>query len=316
MGNIYHSIDELVGHTPLLRLKRVEEKFKLKAHLFGKCECYNPAFSIKDRIAKNMLHALQGQITKDTVFVEATSGNTGIGLAALCASKGYKLVIIMPENMTRERICLIRHFGAEVILTPKEDGMKGALQKAEILKEKNKNVILLNQFENKANPEAHALTTATEILDDMGGNIDALVAGVGTAGTITGISRTLKTCNPDLYVVAVEPKSSPVLEGGEPGAHKIPGIGANFVPPFYDPSLVNEVMAVEDTEAFKGSQIAAQLQGLAVGISAGAALSAAIKLAKKDEMKGKNIVVIFPDSIERYLSMKYFNDELNNERFS
>ncbi len=316
MGTIYNSIDELVGHTPLLKLKRIKEKFKLKANIFGKCECYNPAFSIKDRIAQNMLANAQHQITKDTVFVEATSGNTGIGLAALCASKGYKLVIIMPENMTRERICLIRHFGAEVILTPKEDGMKGALQKAEILKEKNKNVILLNQFENKANPEAHALTTATEILDDMGGNIDALVAGVGTAGTVSGISRTLKTCNPDLYVVAVEPKSSPVLEGGEPGPHKIPGIGANFIPPFYDSSLISEVMAVEDVEAFKGAQISAQLQGLAIGISAGAALSAAIKLAKRDEMKGKNIVVIFPDSIERYLSMKYFSEELDNERHS
>lgn len=316
MGHIYNSVEELVGHTPLLSLKRIKEKFKLKAHLFGKCECYNPAFSIKDRIAKNMLKSCRHKITKDTVFVEATSGNTGIGLAAICASKGYKLVIIMPENMTRERICLIRHFGAEVILTPKEDGMKGALQKAEILRQKNPNVILLNQFENKANPEAHSLTTATELLDDLNGNIDALVAGVGTSGTLTGISRTLKTCNPDLYVLAVEPKSSPVLKGGQAGTHQIPGIGANFVPPFYDKSLVNEVIGIENEEAFQGAQISAALEGLSIGISAGAALQAAIKLAKREEMKGKNIVVIFPDSIERYLSMRYFNDKLDSERLS
>lgn len=314
MGQIYNSIDELVGRTPLLRLKNIETKFKLKAHLFGKCECYNPAFSIKDRVAKHMLENAKKNITKDTVFVEATSGNTGIGLAALCASKGYKLVIIMPENMTKERISLMRHFGAEVILTPKEDGMKGACQKAEILKKKNKNVILLNQFENKANPEAHSLTTATEILDDLNGNVDAVVAGVGTSGTLTGISRTLKTCNPDLYVVAVEPKSSPVLEGKPSGAHQIPGIGANFIPPFYEPSLVNEIMDISDEEAFEGAQISASLEGLAIGISAGASLKAGLTLAKRPEMKGKNIVVIFADSIERYLSMTYFNDKEINER--
>lgn len=307
MGQIYNSIDELVGHTPLLRLKRIESKFKLKGHLFGKCECYNPAFSVKDRIAKHMLEKVPfTKINKNTVFVAATSGNTGIGLAAICAAKGYKLVIVMPENMTRERILMMKHFGAEVILTPKEDGMKGAVQKAEFLKEKNENVIILDQFENKANPEAHALNTAPEIIDDLNGEVDALVAGIGTSGTLSGTARVLKTCNPDLYVVAVEPKSSPLLSQGNAGPHKIPGIGANFVPPFYDPKLVNEVMPIEDEAAFKGSQIAATLQGLAIGISAGAALKAAIALASREDMKNKNIVVIFPDAIERYLSMSYF----------
>ena len=307
MFEVYESVAELVGNTPLLALKKIEKKFKTKAHLFGKCECYNPAFSVKDRIAKNMLEKIPAsKINKNTVFVEATSGNTGIGLAAMCAAKGYKLVIIMPENMTRERIVMMRHFGAEVILTPKEDGMKGAVQKAEILAEKNKNVIILNQFENKANVEAHTLTTAPEILKALKGNIDALVAGVGTSGTLTGTARALKTCIPDLRVVAVEPKSSPMLSEGYAGVHKIPGIGANFVPPFYDKSLVDEVMTIENEEAFEGAQICARMQGLAIGISAGAALKAAIVLAKREEMKGKNIVVIFPDSIERYLSMSYF----------
>lgn len=309
MGKVYESIDELVGNTPLLHLKRIETKFKLKGRLFGKCECFNPAFSVKDRIAKHMLEKVPfTKINKNTIFVEATSGNTGIGLAAMCAAKGYKLVIIMPENMTKERIVMMKHLGAEVILTPKEDGMKGALNKAHILAEKNKDVIILNQFENEANPEAHALTTATEIIEDLSGNVDVLVAGVGTSGTLTGTSKVLKTCNPDLYVVAVEPKSSPMLSEGRAGAHKIPGIGANFVPPFYDKKLVNEVITIEDEDAFKGAKICSTLQGLAIGISAGAALKAAIEVGKRDEMEGKNIVVIFPDAIERYLSMRYFEE--------
>ncbi len=304
---LYNSVEELVGQTPLLRLKRIENKFKLKSHLFGKCECFNPAFSVKDRIAKHMLETTGFmKITKDTVFVEATSGNTGIGLAAMCASKGYKLVIVMPENMTRERILLIRHYGAEVILTPKEEGMQGAVNKAKMLAQKNKNVIILNQFENKANVEAHTLTTAMELMDDLKGEIDVLVAGVGTSGTLTGTSSALKSCNPDLKVVAVEPKSSPMLSEGVSGSHKIPGIGANFVPPFYDRKLVDEIIMVEDEDAFKSAKMCAQLQGLSIGISAGAALNAAIEVAKREDMKGKNIVVIFPDSIERYLSMSYF----------
>lgn len=307
MGKIYGNITELVGNTPLLQLKNIEKKLKLKAHLFGKCECYNPAFSVKDRIAKSMLDKVsKKQITKETVFVEATSGNTGIALAAMCASKGYKLVIIMPENVTKERIMLIRHFGAQVILTPKEDGMQGAVQKAQILKEKNEHVIVLNQFENQANIEAHTLTTATEILTDTKGEIDALVAGVGTAGTLIGTARALKTCIPDLQVIAVEPKSSPVLSQGITGPHKILGIGPNFIPPFYDKELVDEVISVSNEDALNGAEMSAKLEGLAVGISAGAALKAAITVAKRVEMANKNIVVILPDSIERYLSMGYF----------
>ena len=309
MAILYNSIDEMVGETPLLRLKRIESKLKVKAHLFGKCECFNPAFSVKDRIAKNMLDKVGfTKITKDTIFVEATSGNTGIGLAALCAAKGYKLVIVMPENMTRERILLIKHYGAEVILTPKEEGMQGAVKKAKMLAEKNKNVIILNQFENKANVEAHTLTTAMELMEALKGEIDVLISGVGTSGTLTGTATALKTCNPDLKVIAVEPKSSPMLSEGISGAHKIPGIGANFVPPFYDKNLVDEIIQVEDKDAFEYAQKCAALQGLAIGISAGAALKAAIEVGRRDELKDKNIVVIFPDSIERYLSMRYFED--------
>lgn len=307
MSKIYNSIDEMVGSTPLLRLKRLESKLKVKAHLFGKCECFNPACSVKDRIAKHMLEKVGfTKITKETTFVEATSGNTGIGLAALCAAKGYKLVIVMPENMTRERILLIRHYGAEVILTPKEDGMQGAVKKAHLLAQKNKNVILLNQFENEANVEAHTLTTAMELMEDLQGEIDVLVAGVGTSGTLTGTAEALKTCNPDLKVIAVEPQSSPMLSQGVAGLHKIPGIGANFVPPFFHKDLVDEIITVEDKDAFEFAQKCAALQGLAIGISAGAALKAAVEIGRRDDMKGKNIVVIFPDSIERYLSMSYF----------
>ncbi|MBR1914949.1 MAG: cysteine synthase A [Alphaproteobacteria bacterium] len=306
---LYNSVDEMVGATPLLRLKRIESKLKSKAHLFGKCECFNPAFSVKDRIAKHMLEKIGfTKITKETIFVEATSGNTGIGLAAMCAAKGYKLVIVMPENMTRERILLIKHYGAEVILTPKEEGMQGAIKKAQMLASKNKNVIILNQFENEANVEAHTLTTAMELMEDLKGEIDVLVAGVGTSGTLTGTARALKTCNPDLKVIAVEPASSPMLSKGFAGTHKIYGIGANFVPPFYDKKLVDEVISVEDEDAFKFAQKCAAIEGVSIGISAGAALKAAVEVGRRDEMKGKNIVVIFPDSIERYLSTEYFKD--------
>ena len=306
---LYNSVDEMVGVTPLLRLKRIESKLKSKAHLFGKCECFNPAFSVKDRIAKHMLEKIGfTKITKETIFVEATSGNTGIGLAAMCAAKGYKLVVVMPENMTRERILLIKHYGAEVILTPKEEGMQGAIKKAQMLANKNKNVIILNQFENEANVEAHTLTTAMELMEDLKGEIDVLVAGVGTSGTLTGTAKALKTCNPDLKVIAVEPVLSPMLSKGFAGTHKIYGIGANFVPPFYDKKLVDEVISVEDEDAFKCAQNCAAIEGLAIGISAGAALKAAVEVARRDEMKGKNIVVIFPDSIERYLSTEYFKD--------
>ncbi len=304
MKKIYHSITEMVGRTPLLELGNVEKKHRLKAKIFAKCEFYNPLFSVKDRAALFMLEKAEksGKISPQTVFLEATSGNTGIALAALCAAKGYKLVITMPENMTKERIAVMRHFGAEVILTPKEDGMKGAIVKAEMLAEKNPDVIMLKQFYNEANVDAHRFGTSIEILEDTGGEVDVLVCAVGTSGTLSGIAATLKTSNPDLYVVAVEPKSSPVLNGGQAGPHDIPGIGAGFVPPLYDAALVDEVMDIEDEQAWKTAAEAASLEGIPAGISGGAALNAAVSVAGRPEMRGKNIVVILPDSINNYLS--------------
>ncbi len=305
MKKIYNSVTELVGKTPLVKLSRLAKKNKVKANILAKCEFFNPLFSVKDRVALNMLEkaAEKYKITDETVFVEATSGNTGIGLAGICAAKGYKLVITMPENMTKERIMLMRHFGAEVILTPAEDGMKGAIAKADMLAEKNPNVILLRQFANEANPAAHRFGTSIEIIEDTGGEVDVFVSAVGTSGTLTGTVSTLKTCNPDLYVIAVEPASSPVLNGGKAGAHKIPGIGAGFVPEFYDKSLVNEVMDITDDEALAMSRQAGMTEGLSVGLSAGAALCAAVKAGQRPEFKGKNIVVIIPDSVDKYLSM-------------
>lgn len=305
--NIYESAAELVGKTPLVKLQKLKEKLKLKADILAKCEFFNPSFSVKDRAAKAMIEAAEKRgITSDTVFVEATSGNMGIALSAICAAKGYKIVIVMPENMPSERILIMRRFGAEVILTPAKDGMSGAIAKAEMLAQKNPAVVLLKQFENEANLNAHKFGTSIEILDDTGGNVDCFVAGVGTSGTLSGVASTLKTYNPELYVVAVEPAGSAVLSGKEKGAHKITGIGAGFVPKFYDSSLVDEVMPIKDEDAFATSKLIAQTEGLSVGISAGAALSAAISLAKKAEMKGKNIVVILPDSAERYFSVDGF----------
>lgn len=308
MKKIYESITEMVGHTPLLLMKRLCRKHKVKARILGKCEAYNPLFSVKDRIALRMIEKAEesGRVNDETVFVEATSGNTGIALSAMCAAKGYKLVITMPENMSQERIRMMRHFGAEVILTPKEDGMSGAIKKAEILAAKNPNVIMLKQFENEANPEAHRLTTSMEIMEDTGGNVDVIVSAVGTSGTLTGIASTLRTCNPDLYVVAVEPAASAVLNGGEAGPHQIPGIGAGFVPPFYDKSLVNEVLDITNEEAIAFLKDAATEEGLPVGVSAGAALAAAVKVGQRPEFAGKTIVVILPDGTERYLSLGWF----------
>ena len=304
MKKIYNSIAEMVGKTPLLRLNRLMKQHHAGAEILAKCEFYNPLFSVKDRAALSMVEKLekQGKITSETIFVEATSGNTGIALAAICAQRGYKLVIAMPENMSRERILLMRHLGAEVILTPKEDGMKGALAKVDLLSEKNPNVIIFDQFCNEANVDAHRFGTSVEILEDTGGDVDILVAGVGTSGTLTGIASTLKTSNPDLYVVAVEPKSSAVLNGQPSGAHDIPGIGAGFVPPLYDKSLVDEVFDVTDEQALNAAKETARAEGLPIGLSAGAAVYAALQIAKRPEAAGKNIVVILPDAIDRYLS--------------
>ena len=307
MSKIYNSIEELVGHTPLLKLNKLMQKFELKANILAKCEFYNPIFSIKDRIALNMIKkAPFSKINSDTIFIEATSGNTGAALAAFCAAKGYKLIIVMPENMTREKIALIRQFGAEVMLTPAADGMAGAIKKVEILKERSDNIIEFKQFENPANVEAHKLTTSVEILEDTDGAVDAIVCGVGTSGTLTGIASTLRTVNPDLYVMAVEPAESPVLAGGQKGAHQIGGIGAGFVPPLYDKSLVNEIYHATTKAAFEMTKTVAHTEGLPIGVSAAAAVCGAIDLAKRPEMAGKNIVVVLPDSVERYLSNPFY----------
>lgn len=307
MQKIYNSITELVGHTPLLRLGNLATKLRLNAEILAKCEMYNPLFSIKDRIALAMLERQERDgINDETIFVEATSGNTGIALAAFCAAKGYKLIIVMPENMSEERIRLMRHLGAEVILTQAEDGMNGAIHKAEMLKERNSNVVILSQFDNEANPNAHRMGTAMEILEDTGGDFDALVAGVGTSGTLTGIASVLRTYNQDLYVAAVEPENSAVLSGEAKGTHKIQGIGAGFIPPFYDKSLVNEVVKIGDEKAIEMAKTVAKTEGLPIGISGGAAVAAAAELARRDEFVNKRLVVILPDSVERYLSTGYF----------
>ena len=309
MGHIYNSITEMVGHTPLLKLNKLTEHYDININLLAKCEFYNPLFSVKDRIALQILEDLEKQdkIQKNSILVEATSGNTGIALSAICAARGYKLVIIMPENSSAERIKLIKHFGAELILTPAEDGMKGSIAKADLLAERNRDVILMNQFTNPSNPKAHQLGTGLEILEDTGGNVDCLICAVGTGGTLTGIASTLKSCNPDLTVIAVEPKESAVLNGQPSHNHKILGIGAGFVPPLYDKSLVNEVVDINSDDAIEMAKTVAQIEGLPIGISSGASLCAAIQIASRPEMQNKNIVVILASAVERYLSMGYFD---------
>ncbi len=303
MVKVYNSITEMVGQTPLLRLGNLTTKLRISAEILAKCEMYNPLFSVKDRVALSMIEAAEkNNIGPDTVFVEATSGNTGIGLAGICAARGYKLIIVMPENVSQERIKLIKLLGAEVILTPAEEGMSGAVHKAEMLRDRNPSVVLLNQFYNEANPNAHRMGTAMEILEDTGGDFDVIVSGVGTAGTIMGISSVLKTYNQDLYVVAVEPKESAVLSGEKRGAHKIQGIGAGFVPPLFDKKYIDEIMKIESDVAVETAKLVAETEGLLVGVSAGAVVAAAIKLAKQPQFANKRLVVILPDSVERYLS--------------
>lgn len=310
MQKIYNSIEDIVGHTPLLRLNKLMRKFRLKADILAKCEFYNPLFSVKDRVALNMINkAPFSRINEDTIFIEATSGNTGIGLAAFCAYRGYKLIIVMPENTPSEKISLIRHFGADVMLTPAQEGMEGAIHKVEILKSRSNNLIEFRQFENPANVEAHQLTTGAEIMQDTDGNVDAIVCGVGTSGTLTGVASTLKSCNPDLYVVAVEPEESNVLSHGSKGTHRIGGIGAGFIPPLYNVDLIDEIYQVSSVRALEATKTVAETEGLPVGVSAAAALVAAMDLALRDEFAGKNIVVVLPDSIERYLSDPFFNSK-------
>lgn len=304
MSKIFKSIDELIGNTPLLELLQLKQKKALKANVFAKLEKNNPAGSVKDRVAKAMLDEAErsGKIKPGAVIIEPTSGNTGIGLCALCAARGYKAIIVMPETMSVERRMLMSLYGAEVVLTEGAKGMAGAIEKAKNLAAEIPNSFIPGQFVNPANPAAHLATTGPEIFDALDGNVDIFVACVGTGGTLSGTGAYLKMQNPDIRVVAVEPSSSAVLSGGEPGPHKIQGIGAGFVPDVLDEDIFDQIVAVDDADAFAMLQELAKTEGVLAGISSGAALVAALALAKEEENEGKNIVVILPDTGERYLS--------------
>ena len=304
---IAEDITKLIGNTPLVRLKKISSE--LKATLVAKLEFFNPLSSIKDRIGLAMIEdgEKKGLIKRDTVIVEPTSGNTGIALAFICAVKGYRLILTMPEGMSLERRALLKGFGAEVVITPAEKGMKGAVEKAEELVKKISNSFMPQQFKNPANPEIHRKTTAEEIWQDTDGKVDMVVAGVGTGGTITGVAETIKKRKPSFKVVAVEPKDSPVLSGGNPGPHKIQGIGAGFIPEVLDLNLIDEIIPVDNQDALNMSRRLAKEEGLLVGISSGAAVWAAVEAGKREENKDKLIVVILPDTGERYLSTELFN---------
>lgn len=310
MSKIYTSAEQLVGQTPLLELTHLEREYGLEAKILAKLEYYNPAGSVKDRIAKAMLNDAEekGILTPDSVIIEPTSGNTGIGLAAMAAAKGYRMIIVMPETMSVERRQLMKAYGAELVLTDGAKGMKGAIAKAEELAQEIPHSFVPGQFVNPANPAIHKATTGPEIWEDTDGAVDLFVAGVGTGGTITGVGAYLKSQNPNIQVVAVEPAASPVLSKGTAGAHKIQGIGAGFVPDVLDTAIYNEIIPVENEDAFATGKQTGRLEGVLVGISSGAALWAAIQLAKRPENKGKNIVVLLPDTGERYLSTPMFTD--------
>lgn len=310
MAKVYTSADQLVGKTPLLELTHIEKEFGLDAKIFAKLEYFNPAGSVKDRIAKAMIEAAEksGKLKEGSVIIEPTSGNTGIGLASIATAKGYRIIIVMPETMSVERRKLIKAYGVELVLTDGTKGMKGAIAKAEELAKEIPNSFIPGQFINPENPKMHFETTGPEIYEDLDGKVDVLVAGVGTGGTITGTGNYLKTKNPDIKIVAVEPASSPVLSGGTPGAHKIQGIGAGFVPEILNTGIYDEIIAVSNEDAFEKGRLIGRKEGILVGISSGAALYAAIALAKREENKEKNIVVIFPDSGDRYLSTPLFEE--------
>ena len=306
----YKKITDLIGNTPLLELENYREYQNLSATIFGKLEYFNPAGSVKDRIAKAMIDDAEakGVLKPDSVIIEPTSGNTGIGLAAVAAARGYKVILTMPETMSVERRNLLKAYGAQVVLTPGVNGMKGAIQKAQELAAENENSFIPSQFTNSANPRAHRSTTGPEIWNDTDGKVDIFVAGVGTGGTVSGVGEYLKSQNPDVKVVAVEPAGSPVLSGEKPGPHKIQGIGAGFVPETLNTDVYDEIIKVENEDAFKTGRILAKKEGLLVGISSGAAVWAAAQLAKRPENKGKIIVALLPDTGERYLSTPMFTE--------
>lgn len=308
MSRIYTSADQLIGKTPILELTGIERELGLEARILAKLEYLNPAGSVKDRIAKAMLDAAEasGKLKPGTVIIEPTSGNTGIGLAAAAAARGYRLILVMPETMSGERRLLMKAYGAELVLTEGAAGMKGAIQKARELAQEIPGSFIPGQFSNPANLGAHLTSTGPEIWEDTDGQVDLFVAGVGTGGTITGVGEYLKARNPEVRIAAVEPASSPVLSGGEPGPHKIQGIGAGFVPEILNTEIYDEILTVTDEEAFETARLIGTKEGVLAGISSGAAAAAAVRLARRPENKGKNIVVLLPDSGDRYLSMELF----------
>ena len=310
MAKIYNSADELVGGTPLLKLNKIEKQFNLKANIYAKLEYFNPAGSVKDRIAKYMIDDAEqkGELKPGAVIIEPTSGNTGIGLASVAAARGYRIIIVMPETMSVERRQLMKAYGAELVLSDGSQGMKGAIAKANELAKEIKNSFIPGQFVNPANPKAHYETTGPEIYKDTDGKVDIFVAGVGTGGTISGVGEYLKEQNKNIKVVAVEPKTSAVLSTGVAGPHKIQGIGAGFVPDTLNTKIYDEVIPIENEKAFEIGNLIGKKEGVLVGISSGAALAAAIELAERKENEGKNIVVLFPDTGDRYLSTLLFAD--------
>ena len=309
MSKIYTSADQLIGKTPLLELTNIEKKYGLKAKILAKLEYFNPAGSVKDRVARAMIDDAEksGKLTPDSVIIEPTSGNTGIGLAAVAAARGYRIIIVMPETMSVERRQLMKAYGAELVLTEGAKGMKGAIAKAEELSKEIPNSFVAGQFVNPANPKVHFETTGPEIFEDTDGEVDIFVAGVGTGGTVTGVGKYLKSKKPQVKVVAVEPASSAVLSGKPSGAHKIQGIGAGFVPEVLDTEIYDEILPVENEDAFAFGREMGKTEGVLVGISSGAALYAAVELAKREENAGKTIVVLLPDTGDRYLSTPLFS---------
>lgn len=309
MSNIYTSAEQLIGRTPLLELSHIEKEYKLKAKIIAKLEYLNPAGSVKDRIAKAMIDEAEnsGKLRTGSVIIEPTSGNTGIGLAAVAAARGYRIVIVMPETMSVERRQLMKAYGAELVLTDGSKGMKGAIEKAEELAKEIPDSFLAGQFVNPANPKIHRETTGPEIYQDTDGKVDIFVAGVGTGGTVTGVGEYLKSQNSNIQVIAVEPASSPMLSEGKAGAHKIQGIGAGFVPDVLNTNIYDHVITVDEEDAFRVGRMIGQKEGVLVGISSGAAAHAAIELAKLPENEGKNIVVLLPDTGDRYLSTPLFS---------